>query len=166
MLSKGLRHQVSRCLASSSQHARATKAVPIKVISVSKGDSASVQALSKEWSDKISRYTPITHTNLRPNPSRHAAEALQGAASCLAGVSNPLVHSRASEPAAAAKAEGERILKQLQPQVCKLAMSVKQYVRGITTTRMLSVGQDDCTGRAGQGAHFIQLQQPHCRGVP
>ena len=122
MLSKSLR--VSRCLASSSQHARATKAVPIKVISVSKGDSASAQALSKEWSDKISRYAVITNTCLRPNPVRHAVEALPVAASCMGNASNSCVHSRASEPAAAAKAEGERILKQLQPQVCTTAAAV------------------------------------------
>ena len=88
--------QISRCVASNApqRHSRAVKAVPIRVLSVSKADSPSAVAVADEWAAKVARYTKFSSTSIKPNPGR------------------------ASEAGAAVKAEGQRVLKQLGSTVC------------------------------------------------
>ena len=57
--------------ASAKQFARAVKAVPIRVLTVSKGDSAGAAAVAEEWRAKCARFTSVTLSISRPNPGRY-----------------------------------------------------------------------------------------------
>lgn len=71
--------------------ARTFKAVPLCVLTVSKGGTAA-EALAEEYAEKIRRYTAFTATQLRTNPKKSA------------------------DPEVAIQAEGAKILQALQPQ--------------------------------------------------
>ena len=49
-------------------HARAARAVPLKLVIVTKGGGKAMDAACKEWSDKISRYTAFSETAVKTNP--------------------------------------------------------------------------------------------------
>lgn len=76
---------------SSQRLARAVRAVPLKVITVSKGSSAAAEAMADEWRAKVARYTQATHVRLKPNPKK------------------------AASPEVAMKYEGARVLDSLAP---------------------------------------------------
>ena len=92
-----LRSSVTASLSTSKDHAkghaRAVKPVPIRVITIGKGDSPGTATVADEWASKIRRYTKYEGLNIKPNPTR------------------------AAQPEVAVKAEGDRVLKQLSPQV-------------------------------------------------
>ena len=46
-------------------HARAARAVPLKLVIVTKGGGKAMDAACKEWSDKISRYTAFSETAVK-----------------------------------------------------------------------------------------------------
>ena len=71
--------------------ARAARAVPLKLVIVTKGGGKAMDAACKEWSDKISRYTAFRETAVRTNPKN------------------------AKSPTAQLAAEGERVVKLLEP---------------------------------------------------
>ncbi|CAL5220528.1 g2560 [Coccomyxa viridis] len=71
---------------------RAVRPVPLKIISVSKGNSPGAETMAGEWLDKLQRYTQASELVVRPNPKK------------------------SSEPEMAMQAEGERILRALSPQ--------------------------------------------------
>lgn len=52
----------------------AVRAVPIKVISVSKGGSAALETAVAEWFARLKRYTAIEEVTLKPNPRGAAAD--------------------------------------------------------------------------------------------
>lgn len=58
---------------SSSRLARSVRPVPIKIVTVSKGNSAAADAMADEWRDKVARYAPISHTRIKPNPKKAAS---------------------------------------------------------------------------------------------
>jgi 23S rRNA (pseudouridine1915-N3)-methyltransferase len=70
-------------------HARAARAVPLKLVIVSKGGGKAMDAACKEWSDKIKRYAPFSETTVKQNPKN------------------------AKSPLAQLEAEGERVMKHL-----------------------------------------------------
>ena len=72
-------------------HARAARAVPLKLVIVTKGGGKAMDAACKEWSDKISRYTAFRETAVRTNPK-----------------------TRNRRPRSSL-AEGERVVKLLEP---------------------------------------------------
>lgn len=72
-------------------HARAARAVPLKLVIVTKGGGKAMDAACKEWSDKISRYAPFSETAVKTNPKN------------------------AKSPVAQLEAEGDRVMKHLAP---------------------------------------------------
>ncbi|EEH53405.1 uncharacterized protein MICPUCDRAFT_29179 [Micromonas pusilla CCMP1545] len=66
---------------------RAYNALPMKLVIVSKGGGASVDAACGEWADKIRRYAPFDEIVVRPNPKN------------------------AKDPRAQLEAEGERVMR-------------------------------------------------------
>ena len=73
--------------------ASAVRAVPIKVISVSKGGSAALEAATAEFLTRLRRYTAVEEVQVKPNP--------RGAAS--------------DDAAAQMTAEGERVVRAVGP---------------------------------------------------
>ncbi|DBB04058.1 TPA: hypothetical protein ACH3X1_013112 [Trebouxia sp. C0004] len=72
--------------------ARAVRPVKIKLITVAKGNSKGAEALAREWTDKISRYTQLEHLQVKPNPKKAASSIV------------------------AVQSEGEKVLKLITPQ--------------------------------------------------
>jgi 23S rRNA (pseudouridine1915-N3)-methyltransferase len=70
--------------------ARAVRPVPLKLIYVAKPD-PDADAVAGAWADKVRRYAPLAEVCVRGNPSR------------------------AADPGAAVRAEGDRVLKALGP---------------------------------------------------
>lgn len=66
---------------------RAVRPIPIKVVHVGKASSRGAEDFSKEWADKLRRYTQVVETQIRPNPTN------------------------AKDPNVAKSHEGERLLK-------------------------------------------------------
>ena len=56
---------------------RDVRKVPIRVISISKGNSKGVVAYAEELADKIRRYAPFAELQLAPNPKKAASPAVQ-----------------------------------------------------------------------------------------
>lgn len=68
-------------------NARAVRAVPIKLVTVSKGGGRAMDGACKEWADKIARYTTFDEVVVKTNPKN------------------------AKEPKAQMEGEAERVLK-------------------------------------------------------
>ena len=51
--------------------------VPIKIVTVSKDNSKGAQLMAQEWSTKISRYTSISTTSIKPNPLKSNSPDVQ-----------------------------------------------------------------------------------------
>jgi len=69
------------------EHARAVRAVPLKLVMVSKGGGGAMDSACKEWADKISRYATFSEIVVKTNPKN------------------------AKEPKAQMEGEGERVMK-------------------------------------------------------
>uniref|UniRef100_A0A383VJ92 Uncharacterized protein n=1 Tax=Tetradesmus obliquus TaxID=3088 RepID=A0A383VJ92_TETOB len=76
---------------SSSELVRSVRAMPIKLVSVGKGNSKAAQAMAQEWLEKLARYTTVSEVLIKPNPK---------------GASSPQVQK---------DAEAEKVLKALSP---------------------------------------------------
>lgn len=50
------------------QHARAARAVPLKLVMVSKGGGSGMDSVCKEWGDKVGRYTSFSEIVVKSNP--------------------------------------------------------------------------------------------------
>jgi 23S rRNA (pseudouridine1915-N3)-methyltransferase len=72
-------------------HARAARALPITLITVSRGGGPAMDRACEEWSAKIARYVAFDEKVVRPNPKN------------------------AKDPVAQMRAEGERVMKHVQP---------------------------------------------------
>ncbi|DBB07708.1 TPA: hypothetical protein ACH3X3_009134 [Trebouxia sp. C0006] len=72
--------------------ARAVRPVKIKLITVAKGNSKGAEAVAREWTDKVKRYTQLEHLQVKPNPKK------------------------AASPIVAVQSEGEKVLKLITPQ--------------------------------------------------
>ena len=70
-------------------NARAARALPIKLVMVSKGGGKAMDSACKEWSDKLSRYAPFAEIVVKTNPKN------------------------AKDPKAQMEAEGERVMKHI-----------------------------------------------------
>ena len=70
-------------------HARATRAIPLKLVMVSKGGGNAMDVACKEWSDKIKRYAEFEEVVVKTNPKN------------------------AKEPSKQLEAEGERVMKHI-----------------------------------------------------
>ncbi|KAL3154521.1 hypothetical protein ABBQ32_013981 [Trebouxia sp. C0010 RCD-2024] len=87
------RSRAFSCVAADSKGlARAVRAVKVKVITVSKGNSQGTEIVAGEWGDKIKRYTQFEHLQVKPNPKK------------------------AGSPQVAVQAEGEKVLKAIAAQ--------------------------------------------------
>ncbi|EIE18714.1 DUF163-domain-containing protein, partial [Coccomyxa subellipsoidea C-169] len=71
---------------------RAVRPVPVKIVTISKNNSAGAELLAGEWMQKLQRYTEASEMVIRPNPKK------------------------SSEPTVAMQAEGEKVLKAIRPQ--------------------------------------------------
>jgi 23S rRNA (pseudouridine1915-N3)-methyltransferase len=71
--------------------ARATRPVPIKIVSVGKGSGKGAALMAEEWTSKAARYAPVQLLQIKPNPLN------------------------AKDTAAAVAAEGQRVLQALGP---------------------------------------------------
>ncbi|KAF8072559.1 RNA methyltransferase [Scenedesmus sp. PABB004] len=56
---------------------RSVRAMPIKLISVSKGNSKAAQAMAAEWIDKLARYTAVSEVAIKPNPRGASSPQVQ-----------------------------------------------------------------------------------------
>jgi 23S rRNA (pseudouridine1915-N3)-methyltransferase len=56
---------------------RDVRPVPIKIVTVSKDNSKGAQLMAQEWSTKISRYTSISTTSIKPNPLKSNSPDVQ-----------------------------------------------------------------------------------------
>lgn len=56
---------------------RDVRSVPIKIVTVSKDNSKGAQLMAQEWSAKISRYTSISTTSIKPNPLKSNSPDIQ-----------------------------------------------------------------------------------------
>ncbi|WIA28466.1 hypothetical protein OEZ86_011010 [Tetradesmus obliquus] len=65
--------------------------MPIKLVSVGKGNSRAAQAMAQQWLEKLARYTTVSEVLIKPNPK---------------GASSPQVQK---------DAEAEKVLKALSP---------------------------------------------------
>jgi 23S rRNA (pseudouridine1915-N3)-methyltransferase len=68
---------------------RAVRPIPIKIVHVGKSSSRGPEDFSKEWAEKLRRYTQVTEIQIKPNPSN------------------------AKDPTVAKALEGERVLKSI-----------------------------------------------------
>jgi len=84
------RRNLAAAAPSSRPAPRATRPVPLRLVYVAKPD-ADADAVAAGWADKVRRYTALDEACVRPNPAR------------------------AGDPAAAVRAEGDRVLKALGP---------------------------------------------------
>ena len=113
-LRTSVKASLSSCKDQAKGHARAVKPVPIRVVTVGKGDSPGTATVADNWAGKIRRYTKYEGLNIKPNPTR------------------------AAQPEVAIKAEGDRVLKQLSPQVSK---HMYEWSRGLYAQPMTACSQ-------------------------
>lgn len=57
--------------------ARDVRPVPIKLVSVGKGNSAGASLMAEEWLAKLRRYTTVTEIQLKPNPKKSTVPEIQ-----------------------------------------------------------------------------------------
>lgn len=57
--------------------ARAVRPIPIKIISVGKGNSRGATEFASEWAEKLRRYTELTEVAIKPNPANSKDAAVQ-----------------------------------------------------------------------------------------
>ncbi|KAG1670829.1 hypothetical protein FOA52_003420 [Chlamydomonas sp. UWO 241] len=57
--------------------ARDVRAMPIKIINVSKGNSKGASMMADEWLDKVRRYTTVDEVTIRPNPRKAQSVEVQ-----------------------------------------------------------------------------------------
>lgn len=55
------------------QNARAARAVPLKLVMVSKGGGSGMDSVCKEWGDKVGRYTSFSEIVVKSNPKNAKA---------------------------------------------------------------------------------------------
>lgn len=70
-------HRATRASAAAKNLARDVRQIPIKLVTVAKGNSAGSAAAAGEWLDKARRYTRVDEIVIKPNPKRSAVVAVQ-----------------------------------------------------------------------------------------
>eukprot|EP00884_Botryococcus_braunii_P023113 jgi/Botrbrau1/9486/Bobra.0252s0102.3 len=98
---------------SSNRQSRAVRAIPIKIITVAKGNSPAAKGMSEEWADKIRRYTQLLEVQVKPNPKK------------------------AGDPDVAVATEGQQVLKSISPQ--EHVIILDERGRDITSPGMADV---------------------------
>ena len=117
-------------------NARAARALPIKLVMVSKGGGKAMDSACKEWSDKLSRYAPFAEIVVKTNPKN------------------------AKDPKAQMEAEGERVMKHIDARDYVVLMDERG--KGITSEAMAKLLAD--AGDAGHGGIVFAVGGPFGHG--
>ena len=113
-------------------NARAARALPIKLVMVSKGGGKAMDSACKEWSDKLSRYAPFAEIVVKTNPKN------------------------AKDPKAQMEAEGERVMKHIDARDYVVLMDERG--KDITSEAMAKLLAD--AGDAGHGGIVFAVGGP------
>lgn len=104
---------------------RAARPTPLRLIYIAKADAAA-DAYAAAWAAKVRRYAPLEEVCLKPNPGRSA------------------------EPAAAVRAEGDRVLKALGP--ADVVVALDERGREATSEGLADLLAEAGGGGGGSGA--------------
>uniref|UniRef100_A0A7S3VR79 RNA methyltransferase n=1 Tax=Dunaliella tertiolecta TaxID=3047 RepID=A0A7S3VR79_DUNTE len=102
--------------------ARAVRPVPIKIVTVGKGNSSAAAAMAEEWLAKARRYTQVHEIPIKPNPKK------------------------ASSPVVQVQYEGEKVLKSVAPGDKLIALDERgRAVKSEDVARLIArAGDDGC----------------------
>lgn len=118
---------------------RAVRAVPIRLLSVSKGGGVHFDGACELYTSRISRYSPFEEVTVKPNPKGAAADAVEAHKS----------------------AEAERLLKQVGPR--DRLVLLDERGRDVSSTQLAELvaaaGDDGCT------ALVFAVGGPHGHGA-
>lgn len=117
-------------------NARAARALPIKLVMVSKGGGKAMDSACKEWSDKLSRYAPFAEIVVKTNPKN------------------------AKDPKAQMEAEGERVMKHIDARDYVVLMDERG--KDITSEALAKLLAD--AGDAGHGGIVFAVGGPFGHG--
>ena len=117
-------------------NARAARALPIKLVMVSKGGGKAMDGACKEWSDKLSRYAPFAEIVVKTNPKN------------------------AKDPKAQMEAEGERVMKHVDARDYVVLMDERG--KDLTSEAMAKLLAD--AGDAGHGGIVFAVGGPFGHG--
>ena len=118
------------------RNARATRAVPIKLVMVSKGGGKDMDKACKEWSNKIARYTTFDEIVVKTNPKN------------------------AKEPKAQMEGEAERVMKHVDSR--DLVVLMDERGNDLTSEKLAALVAD--AGDAGHSGIVFAIGGPFGHG--